>query len=116
RDTHRREADFPGDGACRPSAPAPCPHGGHFPGLGVGLPSSVPRRRPELDSANPRSPMNSPCSEALAAASAVASRLVDPSVIGSRGVASGGRGRRRPQSLAGGAAGIALLHIERAYT
>ncbi|GAA3971960.1 lanthionine synthetase C family protein [Thermobifida alba] len=60
--------------------------------------------------------MNSPCSEALAAASAVASRLVDPSVIGSRGVASGGRGRRRPQSLAGGAAGIALLHIERAYT
>jgi len=53
--------------------------------------------------------------DALAAATAIASRLVDPHAIGTLGV-TGGRGRRRPQSLAGGAAGIALLHIERVRT
>lgn len=50
---------------------------------------------------------------ALATAAAIAERLADPQMIrtsnGDLGV-----GRRRPQSLAGGAAGIALLHIERA--
>lgn len=51
--------------------------------------------------------------DALAAASAIADRLADPQVIRTAG-GTGGTGRRRPQSLAGGAAGIALLHIERA--
>lgn len=60
--------------------------------------------------------MNRPLPEALTAASAIASRLADPYATGTPGVAAGGRGRRRPQSLAGGAAGIALLHIERAHT
>jgi hypothetical protein len=49
-------------------------------------------------------------------ATAIASRLADPHAVGTPGAVAGGRGRRRPQSLAGGAAGIALLHIERAYT
>lgn len=53
--------------------------------------------------------MNAPIPEAVAAASAIADRLVDP-----QAVSFGGTGRRRPQSLAGGVAGIALLHIERA--
>ena len=54
--------------------------------------------------------------DALAMATAIASRLADPHAVGTPGAVAGGRGRRRPQSLAGGAAGIALLHIERAYT
>ncbi|MGH3854056.1 MAG: lanthionine synthetase C family protein [Pseudonocardiaceae bacterium] len=53
--------------------------------------------------------MSRPDSHALAAATAIADRLADP-----HAVSNGGGGRRRPQSLAGGAAGIALLHIERA--
>jgi hypothetical protein len=52
--------------------------------------------------------VNAPIPEALAAAGAIADRLADPQAV------SLGAGRRRPQSLAGGAAGIALLHIERA--
>lgn len=48
---------------------------------------------------------------ALAAAGAVAEALADP-----RTVAQSTDGRTRPQSLAGGAAGIALLHIERALS
>jgi lantibiotic biosynthesis protein len=42
---------------------------------------------------------------------ATATTLTDPAVIG-----PSADGRTRPQSLAGGAAGIALLHIERALT
>ncbi|MGH3693304.1 MAG: lanthionine synthetase C family protein [Pseudonocardiaceae bacterium] len=57
--------------------------------------------------------MSRPDPHALAAAAAIAERLADPYAIRSAGSA-GGSGRRRPQSLAGGAAGIALLHIERA--
>lgn len=53
--------------------------------------------------------MNAPIPEALAASSAIADRLADP-----QAVSLGGTGRCRPQSLAGGEAGIALLHIERA--
>lgn len=49
--------------------------------------------------------------EALTAATAIAERLADPEAA-----CPVGTGRRRPQSLAGGAAGIALLHIERART
>ncbi len=51
---------------------------------------------------------------ALAAAAAIADRLADPHTIRTADNGEGGGGRRRPQSLAGGAAGIALLHIERA--
>lgn len=47
--------------------------------------------------------------EAMAAATAIAEHLADPDTA-----YRGSAGRRRPQSLAGGAAGIALLHIERA--
>ncbi|OXM59667.1 lanthionine synthetase C family protein [Amycolatopsis vastitatis] len=47
--------------------------------------------------------------ELLAAAGAIADQLADPHTVN-----PGGPGRRRPQSLAGGAAGIALLHIARA--
>lgn len=46
--------------------------------------------------------------DALAAATEIADKLTDPVT------SQAGTGRRRPQSLAGGAAGIALLHIERA--
>jgi hypothetical protein len=53
--------------------------------------------------------VNAPIPEAVAAASAIADRLADP-----HAVSLGGVGRRRPQSLAGGVAGISLLHIERA--
>ena len=57
--------------------------------------------------------MSRPDSDALAAAGAIADRLADPHAV--RTVSgAGGRGRRLPQSLAGGAAGIALLHIEHA--
>ncbi|MGQ0774087.1 MAG: lanthionine synthetase C family protein [Pseudonocardiales bacterium] len=59
--------------------------------------------------------MRQPIPDALTAATTIASRLSDPHAIGKVGGA-GGRGRRRRQSLAGGAAGIALLHIERAHT
>ena len=52
--------------------------------------------------------MTSPIPDAFAAASAIANRLADPQAV------SMGAGRRRPQSLAGGSAGIALLYIERA--
>lgn len=52
-------------------------------------------------------------SDALTAATNVAERLADPSAVRlDRRGRSGGR--PQPQSLAGGAAGIALLHIERA--
>jgi len=47
---------------------------------------------------------------ALAAATALADQLADPAAI------QAGATRRRGQSLAGGAAGIALLHLERAHT
>ncbi|MGH8885341.1 MAG: lanthionine synthetase C family protein [Egibacteraceae bacterium] len=57
--------------------------------------------------------MSRPDVPALAAATAIANRLADPQVIRAAD-GSAGTGRRRPQSLAGGAAGIALLHIERA--
>jgi lantibiotic biosynthesis protein len=55
--------------------------------------------------------MIAPIQEALAAAGAIADRLADPQTV-----SFAAAGRRRPQSLAGGAAGIALLHIERART
>ncbi|GGM76763.1 hypothetical protein GCM10012275_54310 [Longimycelium tulufanense] len=51
-----------------------------------------------------------PQPQALAAASAIAERLTDPSTV------PAGVNRNRPQSLAGGFAGIALLHIERALS
>ncbi len=57
--------------------------------------------------------MSRPHPHALAAAAAIAERLADPHAIRTADNGGGG-GRRRPQSLAGGAAGIALLHIERA--
>lgn len=57
--------------------------------------------------------MSRPDPHALAAATAVVERLADPHAVRSVGSGEGG-GRRRSQSLAGGAAGIALLHIERA--
>jgi len=50
-----------------------------------------------------------PNPHALAAATAIANRLADP-----HAAHIADSGRRRPQSLANGAAGIALLHIERA--
>ena len=53
--------------------------------------------------------MSRPDPDALAAADAIAHQLADP-----HAVCTADSGRRRPQSLAGGAAGIALLHIERA--
>ncbi|MGQ0841491.1 lanthionine synthetase C family protein [Actinokineospora sp.] len=56
--------------------------------------------------------MSHPNPQALAAATAIATQLADPDTV----YGMGGVGRRRPQSLAGGAAGIALLHIERART
>ncbi|GAB3288952.1 lanthionine synthetase C family protein [Parasphingorhabdus pacifica] len=52
--------------------------------------------------------MNTP--KALAAVDELADRLADPQTI----YPHGGVGRTRPQSLLGGAAGIALLHLERA--
>lgn len=52
--------------------------------------------------------------EALAASSTIAATLASPAVVWSDG--DPGASRRWPQSLAGGAAGIALLHIERART
>src|SRR6266540_400955 len=71
-----------------------------------------PRRRPELDRTKPRRVVSRPSADALAAAGLIAARLADPQTIDPTGAA----GRGRPQSLAGGAAGIALLHIERART
>ncbi|MEV6987275.1 lanthionine synthetase C family protein [Sphaerisporangium sp. NPDC051017] len=56
--------------------------------------------------------MNSPDPDALAVASSIAARLSDPRAAWSTTPPT--RGRAWPQSLAGGAAGIALLHIERA--
>lgn len=55
--------------------------------------------------------MSRPHPQALATAAAIADRLATPGAV--RNVHHG-KGRSRPQSLAGGAAGIALLHIERA--
>lgn len=55
--------------------------------------------------------MNSARLGSLAASTAVAEALTDP-----RAIPPGYEGRARPQSLAGGAVGIALLHIERART
>jgi lantibiotic biosynthesis protein len=52
--------------------------------------------------------------EALATASEIATTLASPGTVLPAG--HQGDGRRWPQSLAGGAAGIALLHIERART
>ncbi|MGH3940031.1 MAG: lanthionine synthetase C family protein [Pseudonocardiaceae bacterium] len=57
--------------------------------------------------------MSRPHPQALAVASAMADGLADPHTIRIAHNGDGG-GRSRPQSLAGGAAGIALLHIERA--
>lgn len=51
--------------------------------------------------------MNRSNLQALAAATTIANRMADPHAL-----PNVGSGRRRPQSLAGGAAGIALLHIE----
>lgn len=56
--------------------------------------------------------MNEPVPDALAAAEAMAARLSDPKTLRDSRRPTGGRAW--PQSLAGGAAGIALLHIERA--
>jgi hypothetical protein len=53
-----------------------------------------------------------PVSEVLAAVSRVAAALDSPRTVLPSGCH--GDGRRWPQSLAGGAAGIALLHVERA--
>ncbi|MGA5823584.1 lanthionine synthetase C family protein [Kitasatospora sp. NPDC094028] len=53
-------------------------------------------------------------STALAAADRLARALADPSTVWTFGRPDGGRSW--PQSLAGGASGIALLHIERART
>ncbi|MGH3866808.1 MAG: lanthionine synthetase C family protein [Pseudonocardiaceae bacterium] len=58
--------------------------------------------------------MSRPNPHALAAARAITDRLADPHTIRTED-SDAGRGRRRPQSLAGGAAGIALLHVERAH-
>ncbi len=52
--------------------------------------------------------------QALAAVRVIADRLADPAAVHTADSSEGGSGRCRPQSLAGGAAGIALLHIERA--
>ncbi|WP_251733528.1 lanthionine synthetase C family protein [Frankia sp. R82] len=52
--------------------------------------------------------------DALAIADSVADALADPRTTWAAAPPS--EGRAWPQSLAGGAAGIALLHIERAYT
>ncbi|WP_433498549.1 lanthionine synthetase C family protein [Sphaerimonospora sp. CA-214678] len=52
-------------------------------------------------------------SDTLAASDAIASALADPKTAWS---AAPIEGRAWPQSLAGGAAGIALLHIERAHS
>ena len=54
-----------------------------------------------------------PHSHALTAAAAIADRLADPRCAHAERPRDSG-GRPLPQSLAGGAAGIALLHIERA--
>lgn len=54
--------------------------------------------------------MSLPDPHALAAATAIAERLTDPFTV----PASQGTHRATPQSLANGAAGITLLHIERA--
>ncbi len=56
--------------------------------------------------------MSHPIPQTLAAATIIAEELADPATM----YGAGDVGRRRPQSLAGGAAGIALLHIERART
>jgi Lantibiotic modifying enzyme len=55
-----------------------------------------------------------PAPAALSAADQLARALADPSTVWSGGRPDGGRAW--PQSLAGGASGIALLHIERART
>jgi hypothetical protein len=55
--------------------------------------------------------VNDAIPEVLTAATAIAEKLADPETV-----CPVGTGRVRPQSLAGGAAGIALLHIERART
>lgn len=52
--------------------------------------------------------MNKP--DTLAAVDTLANYLIDPQTL----YPHGGAGRTRPQSLLGGAAGIALLHLERA--
>ncbi|MGH3791362.1 MAG: lanthionine synthetase C family protein [Pseudonocardiaceae bacterium] len=57
--------------------------------------------------------MSRPNPDALAAADAIAHHLASPPPSPTASTATA-TGRRRPQSLAGGAAGIALLHIERA--
>lgn len=57
--------------------------------------------------------MSHPNFDALAAAATIADRLADPNFVHAERRGHGG-GRPLPQSLAGGAAGIALLHIERA--
>lgn len=55
-----------------------------------------------------------PASAALSTADQLARELADPSAVWPGGRPDGGRAW--PQSLAGGASGIALLHIERART
>ncbi|WP_322768488.1 lanthionine synthetase C family protein [Frankia sp. Cr1] len=59
--------------------------------------------------------MSRPRQQAMAAAAAIADRLADPHTVRTAGNGEAG-GRFLPQGLAGGAAGIALLHIERART
>nr|WP_221383157.1 lanthionine synthetase C family protein [Actinoplanes polyasparticus] len=51
------------------------------------------------------------CTDLGDSVAAIADRLTDPAVIG-----ASDDGRTHPQSLAGGAAGIALLHLERAVS
>lgn len=53
--------------------------------------------------------------EALTAATEIAEALIDPHAVSALPTTNGA-GRRRAQSLAGGAAGTALLHIQRAHT
>ncbi|WP_034271188.1 lanthionine synthetase C family protein [Haloechinothrix halophila] len=60
--------------------------------------------------------MNSYLPEALAAAGDIANRLADPHWVLPTRTDTATRARRNRQSLAGGAVGIALLHIERART
>ena len=75
------------------------------------LPAPGPRRRPELDRTQEQA-MTGPSLAALAVTDTLAAALADPQTVGQPSPpGSGGPGRSRCWA---GAAGIALLHIERA--
>jgi hypothetical protein len=65
-----------------------------------------------LDRATQETVVIAPCPEALTVADQIAAALSDPKAVRTSGPHGG---RAWPQSLAGGAVGIALLHIERAH-